>query len=35
MEWIDKILPVFALILGWTLSETGKHYGSKKEDKRS
>lgn len=34
MEWIDKILPIVALILGWSLSEIGKYFGNKKEDKK-
>ncbi len=34
MEWIKTILPLFGVALGWVLSERGKIFADKKQDKR-
>lgn len=32
MNWIDKLLPVLTLLLGWGLSQFGKFWADKKDD---
>ena len=32
MTWIDKLLPVLTLLLGWGLSQFGKFWADKKDD---
>jgi hypothetical protein len=34
MEWIKTILPLIGVVLGWLLSESGKIFADKKQDKR-
>jgi len=34
MDWIDKILPVIGVALGWLLSQFGKFSADRKNDKR-
>ncbi len=34
MEWIKTILPLFGVALGWLLSERGKIFADKRQDKR-
>lgn len=34
MSWIDKILPILGVLLGWILSEYGKYFTDKKNDKK-
>jgi len=34
MTWIDKILPILGVALGWLLSQYGKYSSDKKNDKR-
>lgn len=34
MEWIKTILPLIGVIIGWLLSESGKIFADKRQDKR-
>ena len=34
MDWIDKLLPVLTLLLGWGLSQFGKFWADKKDDSK-
>jgi hypothetical protein len=34
MDWIDILFPVFTLILGWGLSQFGKFWADRKNDRR-
>lgn len=34
MEWIKTILPLIGVVLGWLLSERGKIFADKRQDKR-
>lgn len=34
MEWIKTILPLIGVALGWLLSERGKIFADKRQDKR-
>lgn len=34
MIWIDKLLPIFTLLLGWGFAEFGKFSSNKKSDKK-
>lgn len=34
MTWIDKILPILTLILGFSLSEFGKYFTDRKNDRK-
>jgi len=34
MEWIKTILPLIGVALGWLLSEGGKIFADKRQDKR-
>ncbi len=34
MDWIKTILPLFGVIIGWLLSESGKIFSDKRQDKR-
>jgi hypothetical protein len=34
MEWIRTILPLFGVVIGWVLSESGKIFANKREDRK-